>query len=57
MELVGARPVVAIGGIDAERLPAIVAAGARGAAVISAVAAAKDPAEATRALCAGIGPA
>jgi thiamine-phosphate pyrophosphorylase len=44
------RPVVAIGGIDLANAHQVVAAGAAGAAVISAVAAARDPAEATRAL-------
>jgi thiamine-phosphate pyrophosphorylase len=45
-----AHPVVAIGGIDASGLPAVVGAGASAAAVISAVADAPDAAEATRAL-------
>ena len=44
------RPVVAIGGIDAARLPEIRAAGACAAAVISAIAAAPDAAAATRRL-------
>jgi len=43
-------PVVAIGGIDAARAAEVAAAGARGAAVISAVACADDPEAATRAL-------
>lgn len=43
-------PVVAIGGIDASNLDRVLAAGALGAAVISAVAAADDPAGAARAL-------
>lgn len=43
-------PLVAIGGIDAMRISAVRRAGAAGAAVISAVAAAKNPFEATRAL-------
>ena len=42
------RPVVAIGGIAAEHLGAVHAAGAVAAAVISAVADAEDPAAATR---------
>ncbi|HTO54487.1 MAG TPA: thiamine phosphate synthase [Myxococcota bacterium] len=42
------HPLVAIGGIGAENLPAVRAAGARAAAVISAVADAPDPAAATR---------
>ncbi len=41
-------PVVAIGGVDASNVGEIVAAGAAGAAVISAVAAAPDPTLATR---------
>jgi thiamine-phosphate pyrophosphorylase len=44
------RPLVAIGGIDAANVASVRAAGARGAAVISAVAAADDPAAAVRAL-------
>ncbi len=44
------RPVVAIGGIEAGNLPAVLEAGAAGAAVISAVAAAPDPLAATRRL-------
>jgi thiamine-phosphate pyrophosphorylase len=42
------RPLVAIGGISAANLPEVRAAGAAAAAVISAVANAPDPAEATR---------
>ena len=42
------RPVVAIGGINAEQLADVSAAGAAAAAVISAVADAEDPAAATR---------
>jgi thiamine-phosphate pyrophosphorylase len=45
-------PLIAIGGIDAERIPQLLAAGATGVAVISAVAAAPDRAAATRALAA-----
>jgi len=44
---VAPRPLVAIGGIDAERIDAVLAAGARGVAVLSAVAGAADPAAAT----------
>ncbi len=44
------HPMVAIGGIDAANVGAVRAAGATAAAVISAVAGASDPAEATRAL-------
>jgi thiamine-phosphate pyrophosphorylase len=43
-------PVLAIGGIDAERVSEVLAAGARGAAVIGAVARAADPVAAVRAL-------
>ena len=50
VELVAPLPVVAIGGIDESNVGEIVAAGAAGAAVISAVAAAPDPALATRSL-------
>ena len=45
-------PLVAIGGIDCTRIPALRKAGATAAAVISAVAAAADPEAATRALVA-----
>lgn len=44
------RPVVAIGGVCAENLPQLREAGARAAAVISAIADAALPAEATRLL-------
>ena len=47
-----ARPLVAIGGITAASLAEVVRAGADGAAVISAVAAARDPEQATRELVA-----
>jgi thiamine-phosphate pyrophosphorylase len=43
-------PVVAIGGIDCERLPLVIAAGAAGAAAVSAVTRAADMTEATREL-------
>jgi len=45
-----ALPVVGIGGIDATNAPAVVDAGAAGVAVLSAVADAPDPIEATREL-------
>jgi thiamine-phosphate pyrophosphorylase len=45
-----ARPLVAIGGITLENLARVVAAGADGAAVISAVTGATDPQAATREL-------
>jgi len=47
-------PLVAIGGIDQRRVADVIRAGAAGAAVISAVAAADDPTAATRALVAAI---
>lgn len=43
-------PVVAISGIKTEHVPRVIAAGADGIAVISAVCAAPDPEQATRAL-------
>ncbi|MCW2580241.1 MAG: thiE2 [Blastococcus sp.] len=43
-------PVVAIGGVTAERVPELLAAGAAGVAVVGAVAAATDPGAATREL-------
>jgi len=46
----GALPVVAIGGIDVHNAGSLIAAGAAGIAVISAVAGADDPVAATRAL-------
>lgn len=48
--IVAPAPLVAIGGIAASNVPQLVEAGASGAAVISAVAGALDPSEATRAL-------
>ncbi len=48
----GGRPVVAIGGIDVHNARSVMAAGAAGIAVISAVAGASDPVAATRALVA-----
>jgi thiamine-phosphate pyrophosphorylase len=48
------RPLVAIGGIDPGNVAEVRAAGACGAAVISAVAAAADPAAAVRALARGL---
>lgn len=44
------RPLVAIGGIDLSTIAAVIAAGARGVAVLSAVAGAADPVLATRRL-------
>jgi thiamine-phosphate pyrophosphorylase len=49
-------PLVAIGGIDRERAPAVANAGAAGIAVISAVAGAADALAATRALTAAFAP-
>ena len=53
--IVSPRPVVAIGGIAACRIASVVAAGARGAAVIAAVAGADDPEAATRDLVVRLG--
>jgi thiamine-phosphate pyrophosphorylase len=50
-------PLVAIGGIDAARAREATRAGARGVAVISALAAAPDPAAAARALVRALEPA
>jgi thiamine-phosphate pyrophosphorylase len=49
-ERVGSLPLIAIGGIRAENIADVFAAGATGAAVISAIADAGDPSAATRAL-------
>ena len=49
------RPVVAIGGICAQNLTAVVGSGAAAAAMISAIANAPDPAAATRELTAFFG--
>lgn len=49
-------PVVGIGGIDAGNARAVLDAGAVGVCVISAVGAAVDPVEATRALAAAVAP-
>jgi thiamine-phosphate pyrophosphorylase len=43
----GATPVIAIGGVVADRVPALLAAGAHGVAVVAAVAHAPDPERAT----------
>lgn len=48
------RPWFAIGGIDLERLPEVVAAGARRVVVVRAVTEAADPTAAVRALLAGL---
>lgn len=45
-------PVIAIGGVTVDRVPALLAAGAHGVAVIGAVWSAPDPAAAVSALCA-----
>jgi thiamine-phosphate pyrophosphorylase len=50
-----ALPVAAIGGIELDDLPAVAAAGARMAAVVSALARAPDPAERARAFVAAWG--
>ena len=49
------RPAVAIGGISAENAAALIAAGARGVAVIRAIFAADDPSAAARSLRRAIG--
>jgi thiamine monophosphate synthase len=49
---VAPRPLVAIGGISADDLDGVIAAGAAGVAVISAVAGAGDPEAAPPARCA-----
>jgi thiamine-phosphate pyrophosphorylase len=51
---VAPRPLVAIGGIELGNLAGVMAAGAAGAAVISAVAGAEDPVVATRTLVAAL---
>jgi thiamine-phosphate pyrophosphorylase len=48
-------PVIGIGGIDAGNAAQVLAAGARGVAVVSAVGAAGDMVAATRALAAALG--
>ncbi|HET6214907.1 MAG TPA: thiamine phosphate synthase [Micromonosporaceae bacterium] len=50
-------PVIAIGGVTAERVPALLAAGAYGVAVVGAINAARSPAAATRALLRALPPA
>jgi len=52
-----AVPVIAIGGVTAQRVPELVAAGAHGVAVVSEVADAADPAEAVRRLLRALGQA
>ena len=52
--LAGSLPLVAIGGIDLDRVAEVIRAGAAGAAVISAVAASEDPVAAARALASAI---
>lgn len=47
-------PVFALGGIHLERVPAVLACGAAGVALISAILAAPDPQQATRALLAAL---
>lgn len=49
-----ARPLVAIGGIQAGNVAAVMAAGADGVAVVSALCAADDPAQAAQALLAAM---
>ena len=50
-------PVIAIGGVTADRVSPLLAAGAAGVAVVGAVTAAADPAAATRELLRALGPA
>jgi thiamine-phosphate pyrophosphorylase len=50
VEIVGPRPLIAIGGIDAGNLAEVIQAGAAGVAVISAAAGATNPQAAVRAL-------
>jgi thiamine-phosphate pyrophosphorylase len=49
-------PFFAIGGLDAQTLPAVIAAGATRATVVRAIAAAADPERAARELRAALGP-
>lgn len=51
---VGAKPWFAIGGIDEDRLPEVLAAGARRVVVVRAITAADDPAAAARRLKAAL---
>lgn len=53
-EVAGVLPAIAISGINAERLPDVMAAGAYGVAVIAAISRAPDPARATRDLVAAV---
>ena len=48
-------PVIAIGGVTVEHVPALLAAGVHGVAVVAAVSEAADPAAATRALLTALG--
>ena len=48
-------PVIAIAGVTVARVPELLAAGAHGVAVVTAVSEASDPAEATRALLRALG--
>lgn len=48
-------PVIAIGGVTVDRVPELLAAGAWGVAVVTAVSDVADPAAATRALLAALG--
>lgn len=52
-----AVPVIAIGGISADRIPTLLAAGAYGVAVVGAVSDAEDPGLATKSLLAALSPA
>ncbi|MFC7494884.1 MULTISPECIES: thiamine phosphate synthase [unclassified Nocardioides] len=50
----GVLPVVAIAGITAERVPAVIAAGAHGVAVLGAVSRAPDPCQAAKEIAAAL---
>src|SRR5574337_1697187 len=50
-----ARPLIAIGGIDAANAGAVLAAGAQGLAVVSALCAAPDPEAEARRICSAMG--
>ncbi|HEU0190589.1 MAG TPA: thiamine phosphate synthase [Mycobacterium sp.] len=53
-ERAGAKPWFAIGGIDAERLPQVLAAGARRVVVVRAITAAENPRAAAATLCSAL---
>ncbi len=53
-QLAGDKPWFAIGGIDAQRLPEVLAAGARRVVVVRAITAAEDPRAAAEQLCSAL---